>query len=43
MSTANEQILRMKSRYGDDWARFAERWTKYALRTAPIEPGVLGP
>jgi len=43
MSTANEQIQRARTAFGDDWGRFAEVWVRHAVRTAPIEPGVIVP
>jgi hypothetical protein len=43
MSTADEQIQHVRSILGDDGARFADAWIRYALRTAPIEPDVIVP
>lgn len=43
MSTADEQIQRMRSMFGDDGARFADVWIRRALRTARIEPGEIVP
>ena len=37
MSTADEQIQRMRKLLGDAGARFANVWVRRALRTAPIE------
>ena len=43
MSTADEQIQRVRSMFGEEGARFAQAWIRCALRTAPIDPKVIGP
>jgi hypothetical protein len=43
MSTADEQIQRMRGLYGDQGGQFAELWIRRALRTAPIDASVIVP
>jgi hypothetical protein len=37
MSTANDQVQRVRAAFGEDWGRFAERWVRYALKTSPVD------
>lgn len=36
MSTANEQIQRVRTLFGEDWVRFAEQGTGCAPRTGAL-------
>lgn len=37
MSKNDAQVQAIRARYGDAWGDFAQRWTRLALRTTPIE------
>ena len=43
MSSADEQVERMRSMFGDEGGQFASVWIRRALRTTPIEPEAIVP